>query len=121
MEGMLLGIIYVTVILLFIYLMTRRVVVVVHQTPEPSWWPWGITEYNWWPYWVRGGTRGPHMEYRTERHYDRPWGGGGRHANGISGGHRAPSGGHSAHSGRHESSGEHTSSGGYTSSRGRHR
>ena len=105
-------ILYVIVLLLLIYLITYRIVVIVPQQKEPSWWPWGITEYNWWPYWIGGGTRGSHIEYRTERHYDRPWGGGGRHANGISFGH-APSGRHASSGGHNAPSGRHVSSGGH--------
>ncbi len=109
------------VILVYLFLSTRRPVVIYEEPVPVTWWPWDITSYNWWPYWVYGSRgdygsggygrtihhKGPH---RVPHHESRPWGGASRHANAsapLGGGHRGgPSGGHSGgSSGRHSGSG----------------
>ena len=128
MEDAILGIIYLSafVLLIYMFLSTRRTVVIASVDPEPSWWPWRVTEYNWWPYWLGGGGnygsrvsqrtghRGEHQTKRPAVHYERPWGGASHYANGgapsndrgghgVNGGH----GGHGVNSGQAAPSGGH--------------
>lgn len=102
-------------ILIYLFVSTRRTVIIYEEPAPVSWWSWPITSYNWWPYW-NGSYGGSHSGSYTNGAYakgtthpkgprhiphqeSRPWGGASRYANGSApargyGGHGAPSGGH---------------------------
>ena len=105
------------IILVYLFISTRRPIIVYEEPAPVTWWPWTITSYNWWPYWGGGydtgsygsGRRGHVVHQDRPRHESRlrgdarPWGGASRYANAS-----APSSGHGGtrdgHSGGHSGS-----------------